>query len=105
MYSFSDANGISNINYGGLPEQERRNDLEKEVLVALFNGDDRPQQSSRKASQAARRAKVLGELAVELPGDFTFEHKTVSVGSKQDKCNGIYFLELLSEASFTKYFI
>ncbi|XP_021599541.1 putative nuclear RNA export factor SDE5 isoform X2 [Manihot esculenta] len=82
-----DANGISNINYGGLPEQERRNDLEKEVLVALFNGDDRPQQSSRKASQAARRAKVLGELAVELPGDFTFEHKTVSVGSKQDKCN------------------
>ncbi|KAJ9136175.1 hypothetical protein P3X46_033278 [Hevea brasiliensis] len=82
-----DANGISNINDGGQPEQDERNDLQKEVLVALFNSADRSEELSRRAAKGARRSKVFGELVVEPPRDFTLEHKTDSVGSKQDNGN------------------
>ncbi|XP_021659280.2 putative nuclear RNA export factor SDE5 isoform X1 [Hevea brasiliensis] len=82
-----DANGISNINEGGLPGQEERNDIQKEVFVALFNVADRSEGLSRRVARTARRPRVLGELVVEPPKDFTLEHKPDSVVSKQDNGN------------------
>ncbi|KDP20959.1 hypothetical protein JCGZ_21430 [Jatropha curcas] len=79
-----DGNEISYINEGGSAGQEERSDLQKEVLAALFDTADRSDGLSRKAARAARRPRVLGELVVESPRDFTLECKADSICSKQE---------------------
>ncbi|XP_065878274.1 putative nuclear RNA export factor SDE5 isoform X2 [Euphorbia lathyris] len=78
------ANGISNLNGDGVTQQEKRNDLQKEVLVALFNVADESKVSRRK-ERPKRRSRALGTLVVEPPRYIALECKAASVVLKQDK--------------------
>ncbi|XP_065877131.1 putative nuclear RNA export factor SDE5 isoform X2 [Euphorbia lathyris] len=76
--------GGANLNGDGVIQQEKRNDLQKEVLVALFNGADKSKVSRRKEIPK-RRSRALGTLVVEPPRDIALEPKAASVVLNQDK--------------------
>ncbi|WCJ27018.1 silencing defective 5 [Euphorbia peplus] len=103
--NFNGTNDISNLNGDGVAQQEKRNNLQKEVLVALFNAPDeyevsrrretpRPEVSRRREKPGPEvyrrrerrmmRSSVLGTLVAEPPRDITLEHKAASVVLKQD---------------------
>ncbi|EEF43263.1 putative nuclear RNA export factor SDE5 isoform X2 [Ricinus communis] len=83
------ANGTSNINEGGLLKEEERNEVQKEVLVALFNAPERAEELSRRKARAGTRSRAFGELVVEPPTDFILEPNSHPIGSKLDNDNNV----------------
>ncbi|KAF9683565.1 hypothetical protein SADUNF_Sadunf04G0027000 [Salix dunnii] len=85
LRSMSSHGGISNSNRGESPRQgKERNNLQNEILTALFNDAERSEELSRRKTKAERRSIVHGELVAEPPTDFTLENKADSVYSQQD---------------------
>ncbi|KAJ6707054.1 NUCLEAR RNA EXPORT FACTOR SDE5-RELATED [Salix viminalis] len=83
--SMSSHGGISNANRGESPRQgKERNNLQNEILTALFNDAERSEELSIRKTKAERRSIVYGELVAEPPTDFTLENKADSVYSQQD---------------------
>ena len=98
LYFHYCANRISNANRGESPRQgKERNNLQNEILTALFNDAERSEELSRRKTKAERSSIVYGELAAEPPTDFTLENKADSVYSQQDNDKG--------RTSLTKYFL
>lgn len=85
MYFHYCANRISNANRGELPGLgKERNNLQNEVLTALFSAAERSEELSRRKTKAERRSIVYGEPVAEPLTDFTLENKADSVYSQQD---------------------
>ncbi|XP_022715887.1 putative nuclear RNA export factor SDE5 [Durio zibethinus] len=70
---------------GGGRQQRDRNDIQKEVLTALFNGPERFDEFSRRRMRSAKRPIALGELVEGPPIDYTAEQKVDRVHSQEDK--------------------
>ncbi|XP_061977219.1 putative nuclear RNA export factor SDE5 isoform X1 [Populus nigra] len=85
LQSMSSHGGISNANRGELPGLgKERNNLQNEVLTALFSAAERSEEVSRRKTKAERRSIVYGEPVAEPLTDFTLENKADSVYSQQD---------------------
>lgn len=89
LYFHYCANRISNANRGELPGLgKERNNLQNEVLTALFSAAERSEELSRRKTKAERRSIVYGEPVAEPLTDFTLENKADSVYSQQDYDKG-----------------
>lgn len=89
LCSLNSTNSYSNG--GELPGLEKgRNDLQKEVLAALFNATERSEESSGSRAKTTRRPIIYGQLVSEPPRDFTLEQKADSVESQQDNDNSMF---------------
>lgn len=89
LYFHYCANRISKANRGELPGLgKERNNLQNEVLTALFNAAERSEELSRRKTKAERRSIVYGEPVAEPLTDFTLENKANSVYSLQDYDKG-----------------
>ncbi|XP_050214013.1 putative nuclear RNA export factor SDE5 isoform X2 [Mercurialis annua] len=86
LNSCAGGNWTSNITERKREEREK-NDLQKEVLVALFNSTDRAEGLARRKARAAKRSTALGELVVEPPRDYIRQRKSNAVELKQDNDN------------------
>lgn len=86
-------------------QQRGRNDLEKDVLVSLFNAQEksevRPARSP--AIVASKRSRAVGEVVAEPLTDPTAEHKTDAMYPQQDSEDGIFFA-LLFQVSLKALF-
>ncbi|KAK9267645.1 hypothetical protein L1049_010076 [Liquidambar formosana] len=74
----SNGNRVLNTNGIEVPRQQKEiNDLEKEVLAALFNAPERLEEFPEKtlATRAMTRSRAVGEVVVEPLEDPTVEHK------------------------------
>ena len=74
---------------GGARQQKDRNDLQKEVLVALFDGPERVEELPGRRMTSAKRPIALGELVEGPLIDFAAEQKVDRVRSQEDKKDGM----------------
>ncbi|XVE88030.1 hypothetical protein DITRI_Ditri19aG0035800 [Diplodiscus trichospermus] len=77
-------NRVLNAN-GGARQQKDRDDIQKEVLTALFNGPERFDELPRGRMRSAKRPIALGELVEEPPIDFAAEQKVDRVCPQEYK--------------------
>ncbi|KAJ7946974.1 putative Smr domain-containing protein [Quillaja saponaria] len=63
---------------------KERDDLQKEVLAALFIVDERPEESPRRKLKDVRRYAASGQVVTEPPRDSIAENKTDLSSSHQD---------------------
>ncbi|PPD73659.1 hypothetical protein GOBAR_DD29415 [Gossypium barbadense] len=66
-------------------QQEDGNDLQKEVLAALFGAPERSEELPRRSKRPARRPIALGEIVERPLIDVTAEPKVDRVRSQEDK--------------------
>ena len=74
---------------GGAGQQKDRNDLQKEVLAALFDGPERFDELPGRRMTSAKRPIALGELVEGPLIDFAAEQKVDRVHSQEDKKDGM----------------
>ncbi|GKV00935.1 hypothetical protein SLEP1_g13541 [Rubroshorea leprosula] len=80
---------VPDTNGGELPRQQKKNDLQMEVLAAFFTGPERfeePAVQPRRKIKLAKRSLAFGEPVVQPLEDFiTKEKKTEMMNSRQDE--------------------
>ncbi|XWS19585.1 hypothetical protein CRYUN_Cryun31cG0028200 [Craigia yunnanensis] len=77
-------NRVLNAN-GGARQQKDINDLQKEVLAALFDGPERFDELPRRRMKSAKRPIALGDLVEGPLIDFAAEQKVYRVRLQEDK--------------------
>lgn len=93
MHSYRNGNRVSSTNGIEPPGQLReRNDLQKEVLVALFNAPERSNELVGRTTNAAKRSAASWRLVDGPPMDFLVDHKKTVTYLQRDHEDGMHYV-------------
>lgn len=90
---------VSNRRVELSPKQKERNDLEREVLAALFNADERTDELPRRRVKEVTRSRFT-RIVVEPTIDSIVEFEKTAVCSQQHNKNGMHLFPFYGRLLF-----